>query len=84
MCLNFKKIIYKIDEVWKSKAEFSQKEEEDVWNAVIDGINYSGRHWNDGMFNLIREYSQTWVNNHLRIATNYLQRPLFWGLNFSF
>ena len=29
-------------------------------------------------------YSQTWANDHLRIATTCLQRPLFWGpiLNF--
>jgi len=29
-------------------------------------------------------YSQTWVNDHLRIATTCLQRPQFWGPNFNF
>ncbi len=25
------------------------------------------------------KYSQTWTNDHLRLATAWLQRPLFWG-----
>ena len=29
----------------------------------------------------ILKYSQTWVNDHLRIATTCLQRPLFWSPN---
>ncbi len=28
-------------------------------------------------------YSQTWVNDHLRIATTCLQRPSFWSPNLS-
>jgi len=27
----------------------------------------------------LSKYSQTWANDHLRIATTCLQRPLFWG-----
>jgi len=33
---------------------------------------------------LYLQYSQTWVNNHLRIMTTCLERPLFWGLDFNF
>ncbi len=29
-------------------------------------------------------YSQSWVNDHLRITTTCLQRPLFWGPDFNF
>ncbi len=29
-------------------------------------------------------YSQTWANDHLRIVTTCLQRPLFWGPNYIF
>ncbi len=31
----------------------------------------------------INNYSQTWVNDHLRITTTCLQRPLFRGSNFN-
>jgi hypothetical protein len=30
------------------------------------------------------KYSQTWVNDHLRITTTCMQRPLFLGPNFNF
>jgi len=29
-------------------------------------------------------YSQTWVNDHIRIMTTCLQRPLFWDPNLNF
>jgi len=32
----------------------------------------------------IRKFSQTSVNDHLRITTTCLGRPLFWGPNFNF
>ena len=33
---------------------------------------------------LNHQYRQTWVNDHLRIATTCLQRPPFWGLILNF
>jgi len=35
-------------------------------------------------FNYSYDYSQTWVNDHLRITTTCLQQPQFWGPNFNF
>jgi len=33
---------------------------------------------------LVWKYSQTWVNDHLRITTTCLKRLQFWGPNFNF
>jgi len=51
-------------------------------SVVVDFIHFGA------MLNQLHEvhqkYSQTWSNNHLRIATTCLQRPLFWGPNETF
>ncbi len=36
------------------------------------------------MLHIKLHYSQTWVNDHLRMTTTCLQRPLFWAPDFNF
>ena len=42
---------------------------------------FATRHMTNGF---VSKYSQTWANDHLRITTTCVQRPLFWGPIFTF
>jgi len=62
-----------------------QEPEQRTKNAFEDTFRkwHDLKHFIENYKLFLRKYSQTWANDHLRIATTCLQRPLFLGPNFN-